>query len=776
MGLHQLIKLNVSSKLLLAAMTLLLPLVVFMVILVNDRDTQIRTAESEIAGLETLVGLRHVVELVLQHHALVEIGHETGMHHGESVDQIEQVTDTAFESLIARADSANDPYGISLPVRTIHADWRSARARMGDHSMAAFMAANTGIARDLSALFRQVGNASNLAIDPSLESSHLINLLVVELPEMVARLGEARNRSTAILDRGSAPTIDELKQLSVDDWALTIAHDKLLYGFSVAVAEDPVIAENLAEQFALFDSDTRNFRALIGSGISEKDSDEVFALGSLSINATLRLFDRIVPELNRLLTQRVSDLTNTKRIAIFAVVAVTIMAGLAGWLILGVMTTPLQQEIAERRRVQARLRDLAAIVEQAEDSILTLDPDGALTSWNKGAERLYGYRAEDVIGRPVSILAPDGFQHETGSWLKKLISGEPLPTRETIRVRKDGELVDVSLRFSLIRNPDGEIVGGAVIARDISERKKAEAEIQNKERMLQARIDELRITQDELQQHRERLEEKVRERTAEVRDKATQLETALQQEKEFSALQRNFVSMASHELRTPLAIIDGAAQRIERRIDTIETSELEKRLSRIRGAVHRMLALIESTLSTSSLDEGRVALRPQEVDLGDLVRTVCERQSELSDALKIHLDLGDLPDRIQADPALLDQVFTNLLSNAAKYTPTSPEISVTGRRQTDGFLTIAIADNGIGIPRDELSRLFDRFFRASTSEGIAGTGIGLNLARELIQMHDGTIDVESEVGVGTTFTVRLPERRPDATHESALPHDANAAA
>ena len=100
MGLQQLIKLNVSSKLLLAAMTLLLPLVVFMVILVNDRGTQIHIAKSEIAGLETLVDLRQVLELVLQHHALVEIGHESGMYHGESVHRIEQVTDAAFDSLI----------------------------------------------------------------------------------------------------------------------------------------------------------------------------------------------------------------------------------------------------------------------------------------------------------------------------------------------------------------------------------------------------------------------------------------------------------------------------------------------------------------------------------------------------------------------------------------------------------------------------------------------------------------------------------------------------
>tara|TARA_R110002110_G_scaffold376568_2_gene586675 strand:+ start:184325 stop:186643 length:2319 start_codon:yes stop_codon:yes gene_type:complete len=758
MGLQEHIKLNVTSKLLLASMTLLLPLVVFMVILVNDRNAQIRITDSEIAGLETLVELRTVLELVLQHHALTDLGGETGAYHGSNVQDIEDATNAAFVALIARSDATNDPYGIAAPARRIHADWKTARANMGSQAMAAFMAANTSSARELAGLFRQVGNASNMAVDTSLASSNLINLLVVELPQMVARLGEARNRSLAILNHGGGPTVGELNQLSVDDWALTVAHDNLFYGFNVAVAEDSVIADNLTKQFEIFNRDTYAFHALVASGNITHSPDELFALGSLSIDATLRLFDQIAPELNRLLAQRADELNSTKWIAIIAVVAATIIAGLAGVLIFGAMTRPLQAEIHERRRVQARLRDLAAIVEQSEDSILTLSPDGILTSWNAGAEQLYGYRAEEVVGKHIDLLAPEGFEHETSQWLKKVTAGAPLPAHETLRVRKDGELIDVSLRFSLIRNPDGELRGAAVIARDIRERKKAEAEIHNKEQMLQARIDQLRVTQDELQQHRDRLEDKVRERTAEVREKATQLEDSLQKEKEFSALQQKFVSMASHEFRTPLAIIDGAAQRMERRIDSIEAEDLQKRVSRIRGAVRRMLDLIEGTLSSSRLDEGRIELRPQELDLGALIQAVCERQGELSDKLEIHLALDDLPARIEGDPALLDQVFTNLLSNAVKYSPTSPQVSITGTRDADGFLAISVADNGLGIPGDEIPRLFRRFFRASTSEGIPGTGIGLNLVQELLEMHGGAISVESDVGVGSTFTVRLPER------------------
>lgn len=770
------IKLSYASRLSLAAMTLLLPLIVFTFILVDDRNAQIRAAQNEIAGIEYLVEFRQLLELVPRHRGLIQLAHRGDQNFDEQIEKIELAIDAEIGALMERAETSGDPFRVSQPLLNLNALWDSAKQNRHAETMTNILDADRSIVRELVALNRHLGNTSNLVIDSALESTHLIDLIVIELPQMVARVSEARSRALDIIESGAAPTLQDRQQLSVDDWALQNAHDNLFYGFSVAVEEDGEIARNLAQQFENFDRDTNKFHAFIAAGNFSQNASEIFALGTSSIDATLRLYDQIVPELRRVLTKRTTDLQNIRLIAIASVIATSIIAGLSGWALLRAMTRPLQAEIAERRRVQARLRDLASIVEQSEDSILTLAPDGNFTSWNAGAENLYGYRADEVIGKHVSLLAPEGFEHETGQLLKKVTAGEPLPTYETIRVRKDGELVDVSLRFSMIRNPDGDMRGVAIIARDIRERKKAETEIQHKEQMLQARIDQLHTTQDELQQHRERLEDKVRERTAEVRLKATQLETALEKEKEFSALQQKFVSMASHEFRTPLAIIDGAAQRVERRIDSIEPVDLTKRISRIRGAVRRMLVLIESTLSASRLDEGRVEMNPRQIDVAEIVKTVCERQTELSEELEIHIALEDLPGAIEGDPALLDQVFTNLLSNAVKYAPTAPKISISGARDTDGFLAIAVTDNGVGIPANELSSLFDRFFRASTSEGIAGTGIGLNLARELVEMHGGTIVVESQVGVGTTFTVRLREHPIELPDEPEFHQNAEAAA
>ena len=168
-----------------------------------------------------------------------------------------------------------------------------------------------------------------------------------------------------------------------------------------------------------------------------------------------------------------------------------------------------------------------------------------------------------------------------------------------------------------------------------------------------------------------------------------------------------------------------------------------------------MLHLIERMLSVSRLDAGKIEVEMRDCCLSDLVRGVCENQQELSPSHEITVDVDGLPSTVTADPRLLDMVFTNLLSNAVKYSPESREITVagwTGREEA----VVAVVDKGVGISEEDREQLFGRFFRAGTSTGIAGTGIGLYLVKRLIDMHHGSVEVESAVGAGTTFTVRLP--------------------
>ncbi len=302
---------------------------------------------------------------------------------------------------------------------------------------------------------------------------------------------------------------------------------------------------------------------------------------------------------------------------------------------------------------------------------------------------------------------------------------------------------------------------GAQLGR-VFERKSAEMELTEKERVLQKRVTELRETQNELEEksrelaaHRDHLEEKVAERTAEVQRQAEQLAQALEKEQELNTLQREFVALVSHEFRTPLTIIDGAAQRLVRRKDKVTPEDLVARTDKIRAAVRRMTGLIESTLYASRLDAGTIGMERQPCDLKELIREVCSRQAEISNFHDIRVSVSGLPNDIHADPNLLDQVFTNLLSNAVKYAPNDPRIEVKG--WTDGDVAaVSVRDHGVGVPADDLPRLCERFFRARTSAGIGGTGLGLNLVKQLVEMHKGTIEVESVEGQGSVFTVRLP--------------------
>ena len=256
----------------------------------------------------------------------------------------------------------------------------------------------------------------------------------------------------------------------------------------------------------------------------------------------------------------------------------------------------------------------------------------------------------------------------------------------------------------------------------------------------------------------------VERRLAEEKAEAVILEQSLQHEKELGAQQRRFVSLVSHEFRTPLAIIDGQAQRLIRRGDKATADQRADWLNKIRTSVVRLTDLMESILSSSSLEAGSIAFQPTSMDLRALVRRACENQQEISSKHRIDVDIDALPEAYLGDPKLLHQVATNLLSNAVKYSPDADRVDVIGRLKADG-VEIAVRDFGVGIPKDELPKLSQRFFRASTSNGIQGTGIGLNLVKALVELHEGVMEVSSVEGKGSTFTIKLPHRNPD---ESAL--------
>lgn len=238
---------------------------------------------------------------------------------------------------------------------------------------------------------------------------------------------------------------------------------------------------------------------------------------------------------------------------------------------------------------------------------------------------------------------------------------------------------------------------------------------------------------------------------------ALMLEKMLEDERRLTALQRNFVSMASHEFRTPLTIIDGHAQRMIKMKDRLGADDIVQRAGKLRVAVLQMTNLIENLLNSSRLLDGDAGINfhQAKIDLAMLLREVCHSHREIAPGAEILEGFGVQPLPMTGDPKLLYLVFSNILSNAIKYSPNAGPIKITASVESEKIL-ICVQDQGIGIPEKDLERLFERYYRGSNVSSIAGTGVGLHLVKLVVELHGGDIAVESREGDGSRFIVRLP--------------------
>jgi two-component system, OmpR family, sensor kinase len=238
-------------------------------------------------------------------------------------------------------------------------------------------------------------------------------------------------------------------------------------------------------------------------------------------------------------------------------------------------------------------------------------------------------------------------------------------------------------------------------------------------------------------------------------EQAAALEEGLENERRLTVQQRDFVSMTSHEFRTPLTIIDGHAQRLIKMRDRLDPADAAERGARIRSAVQRITNIMDSLLGASRVLDGRAAFHPCELDPGALLRDACQAHRDANRGTVIVEDFANLPATIRGDPKLLFHAFSNLISNAIKYSPAASPTEVRACAES-GWLVVQIRDHGIGIPARDRVRLFERYFRGSNATSIAGTGVGLHLVSMVVALHRGEVYVESLEGVGSRFVVRLP--------------------
>jgi two-component system sensor histidine kinase VicK len=380
------------------------------------------------------------------------------------------------------------------------------------------------------------------------------------------------------------------------------------------------------------------------------------------------------------------------------------------------------RDVTELRLMEEAQARLAAIVESADDAIIGKTMEGIVTSWNAGAERLYGYTAAEVIGQPISMLMPPDRPDEFPSIMARLRRGERIKHYETERINKNGERLAVSVSISPVRDSRGVIIGASAIARDVSERKRIEAE---------------------------RVQLLTRERQARA-----EAEQALR-------LRDEFLSIASHELRTPLTLLKGNAQlllRMQKQAQA-DPERLGLALQRIDTATSRLAELTDELLDVARMRVGRFELRPRAFDLVALVEEVVTPYREQVGAH--HTLTVEMPQdgcTVYADPDRIQQVLSNLLTNAVKYSPEGGTIRVRVESDTRQA-TVQVQDRGIGLPAEAAEAIFQPFGRAANASDrqLPGLGLGLYICRALLEQQGGHIWAESAgEDQGTTFTFTLP--------------------
>ena len=400
---------------------------------------------------------------------------------------------------------------------------------------------------------------------------------------------------------------------------------------------------------------------------------------------------------------------------------------------LNAQVASLNREIGERIKVEEINRWMTAIVESSSDAIISKDLNGIIISCNPGASHLFGYTAQELVGQPMTLLIPLEHQDEEQEILRRIRRGERVEHFETIRQRKDGSLIEVSLTISPVKDAEGKIIGASKIARDITERKQVE----------------------------QKLTESFQREKA-----ARELAEAANHAKD------DFLASLSHELRTPLnpvlLIASDAAD------DPNLPPAVRHNFETIRKNIELEARLIDDLLDLTRITYGKLLLHSRVSDaqavLQEAIRNI---QLDLNDKqIRLGLVLQQSPIPVYCDEVRLQQVFWNVLKNAVKFTPPNGEIAVE-TSLINGQVNVTVTDTGIGMTPEEIGRIFDAFSQGdhvgNASHRFGGLGLGLAISRRLIEMHSGRILARSAGrDKGSTFVIELPLAKQE---NHALPPD-----
>jgi PAS domain S-box-containing protein len=422
------------------------------------------------------------------------------------------------------------------------------------------------------------------------------------------------------------------------------------------------------------------------------------------------------------------------------------------------LNTELRNEITERKQAQKAEQRLAAIIESSDDAIISKDLNGIITSWNYGAEQIFGYRDKEMIGKPVTVLIPTERHDEEPVILDRIRRGERIEHYETMRRRKDGSLIDISLTVSPIKDAEGKVIGASKIARDITRRKQMEAALEEAKDAFA-----------------KKLQERVEERTVELELANLALRKEMEEQKKlekqlWQAQKMEIVGTlaggVAHDFNNILNIIKGYTALL-RQSSSVDENAAES-LHVIEETVERGAYGVRQLLTLARKTEARLALTNANDLVSDLSKLL---KQTFPKTIDIALELDPKLPSILIDSNQISQALLNLCINARDAMPGGGKLILKTRvveggqiqdaaATAESYVSIEVKDSGVGMDAAIRNRIFEPFF---TTKGIGeGTGLGLAIVYSIVKNHNGAIDVNSEAGQGTTFRLYFPTAPPEA--------------
>jgi PAS domain S-box-containing protein len=378
------------------------------------------------------------------------------------------------------------------------------------------------------------------------------------------------------------------------------------------------------------------------------------------------------------------------------------------------------QKIFEMK-LTTQAANISHLIDKANAIIIGVDTRGYITDWNEYCSKITGFEKDEVYAQKFTDILLTKEEKYFDDLLAKVMLNESVSNYE-IPVRTKFKKKAIFLLNGTHRTtPTHEVTGILFVGQDITE----------------------------LSDYRESLERKVQERTKE-------LQQALRNEKEVVDMKSRFVSIASHEFRTPLSSIEYAVNAIRNPTRGLDEQELRDRLNSIDKQIKHMMALLDDILIYDKSQAGKIQLVVSDIHLGEFLKNVTEDVGHNTKGThKILLEVDQLPEKIASDEKLFRNVLINLLTNAIKFSPGKPHVYLTVKREGKQ-LHLTVRDEGMGIPENELNKIFEAFVRGKNTTFIQGTGLGLSIVKKAVELLEGRIQVESKIEKGTTFTVTIP--------------------